>query len=211
MNKNKEIALTVAVIMVVLFVLLGIRSCQKMRTDRQLSTDSLVQDTLIEGRMPASQGTHHCLSVEQMIYISQMVKVRNGRVRGVKSEEKLDGLMASLGYKKINYHFIDNDGDVLGYAYGCTLDETGSITDAKTKDANRVLVACDAQPEGSKLVSMTVLGRSAYDELLMQINGMNYYKADDAAFHKEGSQYKIFPAELLDNNGFEIDICRDIK
>jgi len=211
MNKNKEIALAVAVIVAALIVLLSIRSCQKKKNERSLITDSLAQDTLIEGRMPVSEGTHHCLSVQQMIYLAKMVKIRNGRVKGVKNEKKLDNLMVSLGYEKINYHFIDNDGDVLGYAYGCTLDETGSITGAKTKDANRVLVACDAQPDGSKLVTMTLLGRSAYNELLMEINGMNCYKTDDGAFHKDGSQYKIFPTELLDNNGFEIDICRDIK
>lgn len=209
MKKGKLTALALIVILI-LMLLMGVRGYQKMKEERS-HADSLAQDTLIEGRMPASEGTHHCLSVQQMIYIAKMVKFKNGRVTGVKSEQRLDAMMSALGYKKIYYHFIDNDGDVLGYAYDCTLDETGSIVGAKSKNANRVLVACDAQPIGSKLVTMTVLERSAYDELLMEINGMNLYKTDDGAFHKDGGQYKVFPTELLNNNGFEIDICQDIK
>ncbi len=163
----------------------------------------------LPGKAPPSEGSHHCLSVRQMLYIAELVKVAGGKVAGLKDEHALDRLMADMGYRKERYDFEDQDGEVIAYAYDCELDETGSMVRARSMDANRVIVACGHQPESSNLVALVVAGRAAYEELLMQIYGMNYYKGDDEAFHKEGSRFRVFPSELIDGHGFGVDICRE--
>ncbi|PTL34330.1 hypothetical protein C7120_07295 [Prevotella sp. oral taxon 376] len=166
-------------------------------------------DALPPGKVPLSEGSHHCLSVRQMLYVAELVKLEGGKVAGLKDERTLDRLMVGMGYRKERYDFEDQDGEVMAYAYDCELDQTGSMVRTRSTDANRVIVACGHQPESSNLVTLVVAGRAAYNELLMQIYDMNYYKGADGAFHKEGSRFRIFPSELVDGHGFEVDICRE--
>lgn len=163
----------------------------------------------LPGKVPPSEGSHHSVSVRQMLYIAELVMVEGGKVVGLKDERALDRLMTGMGYRKERYRFEEQDGEVMAYAYDCELDETGSMVRARSRDANRLLVACGYQPESSNIVMLVVADRAAYDELLMQIHGLNYYKADDEAFHKEGSRFRIFPSELMGGHGFEVDICRE--
>ena len=174
----------------------------KSASDQLSATDSLV-------KMPPSEGSRHCLSVRQMLYIASLVKVEGGKVCGLKDERAINRLMSGMGYRKERYDFLDQDGAVTAYAYDCELDETGSMVRARSRYANRVLVACGYQPESSILVALVVADRTTYDELRMQIYAQNYYKGEDEAFHKEGSRFCIFPSELMDGNGFELDVRRE--
>lgn len=181
----------------------------KKRQAGKGATAIAVEETAADTKVPPREGSRGCLSIRQLLYLAEFVDVKGNAVVGLKSEKAVDKFMTSMYYEKAKARFKERDGLQTCYSHDCSLDEMGSMTAAKSDDASVVMISSGGQPGTSWVVSMTVKSRKAYDELLMQMYALNYYQTDEGSFHKDGGRFKIFPSQLLDDNGYEVDIYLD--
>lgn len=203
--KSVVVAIVIAAVLMAVYFIASNK--ETLRNDEMTSGDLNIEDEV--GAEPPGEGTYHCLSIRQLLYVAELVRVENGRITGLKSEKLIDRLMRQNKYTKAASRFSDRDGQHISYAYRCSIDSDGAMTDERNDEASMVTVYCGGQPQSAPFVSIIVKKREIYGQLLMQTYALNYYKVDGGAFHKEGSRYSIFPTKLLDDNGYEVDIYRD--
>ena len=98
----------------------------------------------------------HCISMARAMQLAQLVKVEDGCITGIGDSATVDSVMYRMGYAKSPHRYINLNGGVILYVYGCDVDEEGSMVNARSAQANVVRISSLGQPEGSTLVAVSV-------------------------------------------------------
>lgn len=154
------------------------------------------------------ESENHCISMARAMQLAQMVKVENGCIAGIRDSACVDSVMYRMGYVKSQHNYINLNGGVILYMYGCDVDDEGSMVNAKSAQANVVRISSLGQPEGSTLVALSVASRRVYDGLLDELADLGFTGAEPE--FTDGT-FQVLADKFISGDGYIVQLSLKVK
>ena len=145
----------------------------------------------------------HCISMARAMQLAQLVKVEDGCITGIGDSATVDSVMYRMGYAKSPHRYINLNGGVILYVYGCDVDEEGSIVNTRRAQANVVRISSLGQPEGSTLVAVSVASRKVFDGLLDELADLGFAGAEPE--FTDGT-FQVLADKFISGDGYIIQL-----
>ena len=146
-----------------------------------------------------------CISMARAMQLAQLVKVENGCIEGIRDSATVDSVMYRMGYIKSQHNYINLNGGVILYMYGCDVDDEGSMVNAKSAQANVVRISSLGQPEGSALVALSVASRRVYDGLLDELADLGFTGSEPE--FTDGT-FQVLADKFISGDGYIIQLFK---
>ena len=179
--------------------------CRRQPATPQQQRAEASERALAQPETPA-EAAMQCISIERAIDVAEMVETRDGCVAALRSADRIDGMMRSLGYDKSPVREVYQQGYAVIYTQGCQADDMGSIVHKTADRATLVVIAGKGQPQTAPLVSISMTDEAVYKQLRREMAELGF--SGPGPELSNGSGYKILADEFLSGTGYIIQISR---